>query len=645
MTLRNFPCILFFIVFLLGCNQKNNKTSSFKSNDKDSLNYYLDKSKEKSIDLKKRLYFIDKAYKKSINLPLDSLSLAIISYKSSLHYKQNQNDSTLFYDRALLKKSNEINNDYYLGRGNKNLAFHYKKTGNTDSSYYYYNQSKGYFKNLKDSNQVGRVLMSMAQIQKNQSDFIGSKETITDAIQLLTFTKNSKYLASSYSILATNHQKLLNHQDAIKYNNLAYNTTKSKKDKLIYQNNLATVFISNKEYTKAINLLRKVRYDSILKNSPKQYARVIDNLAYSQWLAGEREILPVFLEALDLRIKQSDERGQIASYLHLGEYYLKVNKLKSKYYLNNAIKLSKKLKNPRGELEALQFLMQLNSQDIIAKNRYILLNDSLYKQELKAKTQFAKYKYDDKLKQEEIETLTIDKQRKEIEISKQKAQKIITGLLAMIVVISGFFLFYYLKQRHKKEKLKEIYDTETRISRKVHDELANDVYNIMNRIQNESKTKQKAVLEQLEDVYKKTRDISYENGTINFENQSFNLELKEMLNSYQNKNISILTRGLHEKLWLEIKDHKKIVIERVLKELMTNMKKHSKASNVVITFKKDRKNLIITYVDDGVGLKKIDNFKRNGLQNAENRIQNINGTFIFDMNNKNGVKLQMSIPI
>ena len=369
------------------------------------------------------------------------------------------------------------------------------------------------------------------------------------------------------------------------------------------------------------------------------------NLSYAKWRNGIPNQITHFFKALEIRKKENDKRGLIASYRDLGEYFLKRNSYGTKKYLDTVIQLSKKLKIPTAETDALKLLMVLEPKNIAFKDRHIFLKDSLYKQELKAKTQFAKMKYDDKLKQEVITNLTLEKEIKTLEVVTQKNQKTVSILLGIITILSGLFFVYYLKQRHKKDKLNEIYITETRISQKVHDELANDVYNVMNRIQNKTEIQQNDVLDQLENIYQRTRDIAYENGIISPDNSAYYLELKDMLNAYQNETVKISTIGINKDFLEPIKTYKKIVIERVLKELMTNMKKHSHASNVIISFKKEKQNILITYVDDGVGFKKIEHFKNNGLQNAENRIKDINGSFNFDLNREKGIAINISFPV
>jgi len=77
-----------------------------------------------------------------------------------------------------------------------------------------------------------------------------------------------------------------------------------------------------------------------------------------------------------------------------------------------------------------------------------------------------------------------------------------------------------------------------------------------------------------------------------------------------------------------------------LQELMTNMKKHSQASLVILTMKDVKNKLQITYSDDGVGC---EINKSNGLLNAENRINSLNGKLILHSNKNEGFKATIII--
>jgi len=295
----------------------------------------------------------------------------------------------------------------------------------------------------------------MAFIQQNSSDYFGSKETITEALVFLQPSKEKKYIASAYNLLADNYQHLLNNKDAIVYFKKAIEETNSASNKLVFMNNLATSYIENNEYEKAISILNTILSDSITIHNPIKKARVLDNLTYAQWLKDDGDVSASFLKALEIRKENNDKRGLIASYTHLGEFYTSKNKQKAVTWFHKAIKASKRIKNPRGELDALNFLMNIQPNNLKIKTRYIVLNDSLQKQELKVKTQFAKIQYDAKIKNEEIEKLKNITEQQQLDVSIQRRQKIIYLLAGIILIIIVTFYLYYLFQKHKADKEKK----------------------------------------------------------------------------------------------------------------------------------------------------------------------------------------------
>jgi signal transduction histidine kinase len=203
-------------------------------------------------------------------------------------------------------------------------------------------------------------------------------------------------------------------------------------------------------------------------------------------------------------------------------------------------------------------------------------------------------------------------------------------------------LYYFLKALNKKEKIQISYDTETRISKRLHDELANDVFHTLAfaETQDLSTSQNREILiNNLDTIYSRTRNISKENSSINT-GKKYSEGLKEMMSGFNTDAVSILTNGMDTMDWDILEVNKKIIVYRVLQELLVNMKKHSQCSLVAITFKKNEKKLQIDYSDNGRGasLEKINS--RNGLQNVENRILAIKGTITFDTNSKQGIQNQ-----
>ena len=172
----------------------------------------------------------------------------------------------------------------------------------------------------------------------------------------------------------------------------------------------------------------------------------------------------------------------------------------------------------------------------------------------------------------------------------------------------------------------------------MHDEVANEVYHVMTKLQIEE-SQNEEILDDLENIYSKTRDISKESSLIDFD-QNFNELLNDLLISYKTDQVQVITRNLLNIDWKTKAEYKKTTLYRVLQELMTNMRKHSKASLVVLTFEEDNNKVNINYSDNGMGC---DLKKQVGLQNAENRIQTSGGSIIFETEINKGFKAKITI--
>ena len=210
--------------------------------------------------------------------------------------------------------------------------------------------------------------------------------------------------------------------------------------------------------------------------------------------------------------------------------------------------------------------------------------------------------------------------------------------LILFIALASLSIYFILKYKHKKEKLQEVYNTETRISRTIHDEVANDVYHVMTQLQT-GNDNNAALLDDLENIYNRTRDISKQNSSIDLE-MAYEELLKDLFISYRDDHVNVITKGLQHIEWKSLKDIEKSTIYRVFQELLTNMRKHSDASIVVLSFKQQGKSLIINYKDNGKGT---DSIKGNGLQNTETRIHSIKGTITFESEIEKGFKAIITI--
>ena len=218
---------------------------------------------------------------------------------------------------------------------------------------------------------------------------------------------------------------------------------------------------------------------------------------------------------------------------------------------------------------------------------------------------------------------------------------IILSLGGLLVLVSGGFGFYYLRQKHKKEKIREAHRTESRISKKIHDELANDVYNVMSSMQTIAPG---VMMDKLEHIYNRTRNISRENSSIPT-GTNYLPHLLSTLSSTVPDEARLILRGENNINWSSLTPEKKIILYRVLQEIMINMKKHSNARLVAVIFSEEKNYLNINYSDNGMGASMQHLKTGNGILNMENRILSINGKLNFETKQGKGLKILIQVPL
>ncbi|WP_029272852.1 tetratricopeptide repeat-containing sensor histidine kinase [Flavobacterium sp. KJJ] len=519
---------------------------------------------------------------------------------------------------------------------------------NFNSAFYNFNKSKIAFETLKDSANIVYNLIQMASIQQINGDYYGSKETLTEALPFIT--KKNVYSASINNFFGIADKELAIYNDAIYYYKEAIKDCTDSISKQSPLNNIAVVYIQQKKYDKAILILESILSKKILNdNSLKTTkARVTDNLGYAYFKKGiNNKGFLLMNEGFDLRKEINDSYGTLQSNLHLAEYFINTDPKKTNQYALDAYNEATKLNTIDERLDALSLLISNNYKNQSTKyaKKYITLSDSIIKIRNNFKNKFAKIKYDSKKEKDENQKLRLEKAENLLALQEAKYQRILFASGIIILFFALIYLRKYYRNKSRVEKIKTAYDTETRIAKDIHDELANDVFHAITYTQTQPLTNESSketLLQKLDHIYNRVRGISRENNDID---TGFNYpnNLKEMLSTYNSSNTNVIINNIEKVNWDLVEDLKKIAIQRVLHELMVNMKKHSEASIVVVKFESNSNILFINYTDNGKGHEKTQIIK-NGLQNMENRILANKGTITFDTEPDKGFKVKITLP-
>lgn len=527
---------------------------------------------------------------------------------------------------AFSQETDSLTYYYYIANNPKTSEEHPK-------AYKFYNNLKQ--QNLKQGDTLYAVnnLRQIAIMQNNWGDYYSSEASVVEALKLMKSFKIKDSIALEimnglYNQIGRISHALLKYDASLSYYDKALQIATSRNQIDVIKNNMALVYRDQGNYAKAEVVFLEVYNDYLALGDTLRTAKALNNLANVRSKLNHPEAHNNLLEALNLRLKINDVIGSYSSYKNLSIYYKdRNNKTKALTYANEALRVAKDIKQASFLEDALSLIIGLSKDHNVLA--YKQIKDSLDTAKQLEENKYAILKYNVESEQKKV-------QKEELLKEKAEKEKLIAQSLMLGVLLLATLLYALLRSRYKKEKLQQVYNTEVRISKKVHDEVANHVYQIMAKMQNKPGID---VLDDLENIYTKTRDISKDNSALEF-NDRFENTIKDLLLSYKNENVSVITKDIKTINWNAMSNLKKATIYRVLQELMTNMKKHSQASVVVISFSKNKNKIQINYNDNGVGctLK-----KQTGLQNTETRMASINGSIRFESGINDGFKAILRI--
>lgn len=512
----------------------------------------------------------------------------------------------------------------------------YNYQGKLDSAFLMYNN---YVSNADDTLKKGTAYRYMADMQWEAGDLHGAEESATGAIRTLDSlnTKHHSELCFTYRLLGNVNVDLQHYDEAINMYNRAMRFSTDTSFPLELINDKAVALQKKGAYKKAMAL-----YDSILRfniSNPSLLARVLDNRALTRWRFNPSyPVLPEFWLALQIRTDSQYSRGLNASYAHLSDYYEKINPDSALWYANKMFQQAQIIQSSGDRLEAIDKLIRLDNTAASKKWYYEFkkLNDSLELSRDTTRSRFALIRYDSQ--KSKADNLELNAQ-----VTAQRFW--IYGVAALSAIFITLLWNWNDKRRRriKQEAEITIRDAKLSTSQKVHDVVANGLYGIMNELEHSEEIKRDSLLTRIEALYEKSRDISHEE--IGYADDSdYNQQIHRLLNEFTNDQTNVFVVGNQPVFWNKVTVVQKNQLLLILREIMTNMKKHSGAHHVVIKFKKDKNTGTISYSDDGKGFSS-DIQYGNGLNNTVNRIQSLNGDIIFGKSDKGGASIAISFPL
>lgn len=555
--------------------------------------------------------------------------------------KKEQQSHQIVKNHWKRSKADRIETDKYIDAGYSLLH-----KLNYDSSYYYYSKAKFAAETKKDTSRIILSLINLADIHYIQSDYTGAETVATEIIPLLEKKKDHTYNYDLNLLLGNIATSTLDYKNALLYfkkASLIEETTADEKIKVLH--NVGWVYQEMQQFKKATYIFEYLLTKKESSNNIEVYTLILTNLGFCYLELGKPKVLEYYLKSLGIAL-QTNNISKIYTYKSLSGYYKTKDLALANNYAVLGYNAATTLRIPDDRLACLQLLIELNTGTTSKKYalQYLHINDSIIKVRQRAKNQYAKIRYDSKKEREENLQLKVQKRE---QAAHQKKKNIFLYLIVGTITAIGIVITYLLLAKNKREKVKATYATEIRISKKLHDELANDVYQTIAfaETQDLSTTRNKEILlSNLDTIYSRTRNISKENISVET-GPAFLPDFKEMMTDFNTHEVNVIANGLDAINWSTIDGNVKIILYRVIQELLVNMKKYSQCSLVLLTFNLKEKKLQVDYMDNGIGATENQIKSKNGLQNVENRILAVKGIISFDTSPNKGFKVRFTIPI
>ena len=242
---------------------------------------------------------------------------------------------------------------------------------------------------------------------------------------------------------------------------------------------------------------------------------------------------------------------------------------------------------------------------------------------------------------------------------------IVLGTLGLFTFFGGvlFFVILYqkkvirsnrekqeLESQYQKDLLHSYIETQEkerqRIAADLHDGVGASlaaVKMMINRIKPEEESQQ-MLLAECKDIIQKTansaREISHDLLPPSLET----LGLKKIVER-MSKNISseTLTMETDFDKTIQLSKKRELALFRIIQEMMNNSLKHAEASLIKVELKKDEKNYLFKYYDNGKGFS-VENSTGLGFRNIQTRVEMIGAehSFFSLPNEQNGIKISFS---
>ncbi len=551
-------------------------------------------------------------------LETDALHYISVTYEAQGNYKE-----ALVYEEQALGLGKKIGDQSKVANSLNNLGIVYDEKGDAEKSLSYYLEARKIYENLKDESKVAMVLTNIGIVLKAQEEYKNAARNYREAVAIYKRLGNRFGLASCYANLGSVYLFLPNYDSALYYSLLA-------SDEFEKQN------------------IRQFQATT-WSNAAKAYEK----------LGQTQQATELFLKAKELHSEYGNKKELSFTLIQLASLENKQGNTSHALTLaEEGLTLAQKINALQQIMQAHEALAKINAtahdyQSAWQEEQlYVIYKDSLFQQEKAKQLLTLQIKFETEKKDNQISQLNKDNEIKSATIERNY---LFFGGLGAILSLTFVFYRYRDKQKQKaiaqeqKIRLRDaqisaVVDSQERERKRfasdLHDGMGQLVSTLQLTIQSikQSKNLEKTIA-QVENSEQLLSEIQSE-----IRNIAFNLmppvlvkeglipasrELIRRLNKTDNLKVVLTAYDFTNRL----SQVAEVSLYRIIQELLSNMIKHSKATEILVSFTGFEEELVLTLEDNGIGydLNAFQNSERgNGWSTIQTRINLIRGQIEFD---------------
>lgn len=627
----------------------------------------------------------------NLNKTPDSVKIKLAG-DISWNFLGNDIEKAMFYAKKELELAKKIDNKKEIAQANSDIGNVFNRMASFDSTLYYYNIALKIRQSLNDKIKSAGIYSNIATVYTRQSKFKEALDLNFKSLKLYEQIGDSANQANILGNIGILYYNLEQNKSANEFFIKGLRLARLCHKQLIEANILIElggikfeegvkndIIVNRKELDSALLYFNDANTILTEYNAIYNLAVVNNNIGriYVQ-LNDYEKATQYYNQGLIYRQQMNDDYGIGLSYLNLG----KVSKLKKLY--PNSIDFYKKaatifseiksyidLKQVYGEMSVVYEDMKDYHNAMVFHQLYTQYSDSVYTSENAKQMAEMQTKYD-----VEKKDLELAKNKAELKAKEEQAfiKNIIIisviGLIILLCIVA--FLFYHKKQVEQQAKLdaeianqkeirtKSILEAEEkerrRIAQDLHDGVGQllsaaklNLSNLESKIKVETEDQKVAMqnaLTLVDDSVKEVRAVSH--------NMMPNTLIKLGLGSAVREFITKLGNAPTLKVDLEIvgldtrlNDQVETVLYRVIQEIVNNIIKHAKASQISMQLIRHETELNVMIEDNGIGFdtNKLDTFDGIGLKGIQTRIEFLNGSVHFDSSIGRGTTVIIDVPL